>query len=495
MAPGPVPAARSLEVLLERRARRLHLLVLGAVLGICVGYAAFALVHLIPPQPYGLGGDYRVFYAAARTVAQHHDPYRMAVLAPAEQRALHYPSRLIQPPLDRFANPPLAALLLVPLAALPFWWSYVLFTAIGLAAFAVALAVLARDLGWRRWWVCLWAAVLAWVGLLGFTAGQFDALLTATVLGAMVLSWHGRPGSAGLLLGLLWLKPDLVWPVPIVLFLALLPERRAAVRMAAGCALSVGGLLALQLTLTPGLLPQWWAALGTFARTVGHVQPDLAGLPEMLRVLPVGWGLGTGLTSPGTLLLVATGLLAMTVFAAWLRRGEDWAQVTRVGRIAWGVTLPLGLWLLVTPYSHPNDDLLLLPLLLLTIGRDARRVHGTGLVGSVVALLVLAGFWPLRVFPLALLPVAVVMAAALLWVRRTDPRLTGFGTGIVILAAVTLPGVAPLHALPVGLTPMAALALVIEAGRTVWMEVGGAGTGPAYVTRQLAEPGRVGAGG
>ena len=33
---------------------------------------------------------------------------------------------------------------------------------------------------------------------------------------------------------------------------------------------------------------------------------------------------------------------------------------------------------------------------------------------------------------------------------------------------------------PVGLTPLAVLVLVVEGGRTCWMEVGGAGTGPAY---------------
>ncbi|HVA21522.1 MAG TPA: glycosyltransferase family 87 protein [Candidatus Micrarchaeia archaeon] len=490
------PAAASLAALLEHRARRLHRLVLGAVLGICVGYAAYALLHLVPPEPYGLGGDYRVFYAAARLVAAHHDPYQMAGLRLAEQAALAYPHRVLQPVLDQFANPPVVALAMGPLAALPFWVSYVVFTAIGLVALGMVVAVLARDLGWRHWMVLLAATVLAWIGLLGITAGQFDAVLTAAVGGAMVLAWRGRPGGAGALLGLCWIKPDLVWPVPLFLFVALWPDRRAALRMGAGFAGAGGGLLALQLAAAPGLLPQWWGSLGTFARAVGRAQPDLAGLPGMLGALPSAWGLGTGVASPGTLLLVAIGLAVMAGFGLWLGRADDWTTVTRVGRIAWGVAFPLGVWMLVTPYGHPNDDLLLLPLLVLTIGRDARRVHGLGLVGSVAAILLLLGFWPLRVLPLALLPVVLAMAAALLWVRRTDPRLTGFGTGIVVLTIVTLPGVAPFHALPVGLTPLAVLALVVEAGRTVWMEVGGAGTGPAYVQRpQPTEPARVGAGG
>jgi len=489
------PVALSLELLLERQGRRLRVLVLGLVLGLCIGYAAYALLHLIPPAPYGLGGDYRVFYAAAHTLAAHHDPYRLGVLQRAEQAALHYPRREWQPALDRFANPPVVALVLAPLAGLPFWASYTVFTAIGLAALAVVLSVLARDLGWRHWGVLLAAAVLSWIGLLGITAGQFDAVLTAAVGGGMVLAWRGRPAAAGALLGLAWIKPELIWPVPIFLFLALWPDRRAAWRMAAGFGVAGGGLLLLQLLTVPRMIPAWWVALSHFAGEVGRVQPDLAGLPGMLRALPAGWGLGTGVASVGSLLLMGAGLGAMAVFGAWLARAEDWTTVTRVGRIAWGVAFPLGCWLLVTPYSHPNDDLLLLPLLLLTIGRDARRVHGTGLVGSVAAILLLAAFWPVRLLPLALLPVVLAMAAVGLWVRRTDRRLTGFGTGIVVLTLVTLPGVAPFHALVVGLTPLAALALVVEAGRTVYMEVGGAGTGPAYLQRSGPETSRVGTAG
>ncbi len=488
------PAAPSLEALLERRDRRLRTLVLGSVFGICLGYAVYALLHLVPPQPYGLGGDYRVFYAAAGMVAAHHDPYHLAALQRAEQAAWAYPRALWQPALDRFANPPAVALAMGPLTALPFWASYAVFTAIGLAALAVVVAVLARDLGWHHWVLLLVAAVLTWIGLLGITAGQFDAMLTAAVGGAMVLAWRDHPAGAGALLGLAWIKPDLVWPVPIFLFLALWPDRRAAGRMGAGFLAAGLGLLALQLALVPALLPQWLGTLTRFAGAVGRVQPDLGGLPGMLRALPAHWGLGTGLASPGSLALVGVGLAAMAVFAVWLARAEDWTEVTRVGRIAWGVAFPLGVWLLVTPYSHPNDDLLLLPLVLLTIGRDARRVHGSGLLGSVAAILLLAAFWPVRLLPLALLPVVLAMAAVLLWVRRTDARLTGFGSGIVLLTLVTLPGVAPFHALVVGLTPLAALALVVEAGRTVWMEVGGAGTGPAYVQRPAAAP-RVAAGG
>ncbi|MHB1525308.1 MAG: hypothetical protein ACYCZN_03335 [Candidatus Dormibacteria bacterium] len=36
--------------------------------------------------------------------------------------------------------------------------------------------------------------------------------------------------------------------------------------------------------------------------------------------------------------------------------------------------LPLSIWLLVTPYGHPNNAILLLPLVILVMGPDARAL-------------------------------------------------------------------------------------------------------------------------
>jgi hypothetical protein len=74
----------------------------------------------------------------------------------------------------------------------------------------------------------------------------------------------------------------------------------------------------------------------------------------------------------------------------------------------------------------------------------------------------------------------LVALTVLLWRRRTDSRLTGFGAGACVLALALLPPLWAFHTLAVGLTPLAVLVLVVEGARTCWMEVGGAGTGPAY---------------
>ena len=146
--------------------------------------------------------------------------------------------------------------------------------------------------------------------------------------------------------------------------------------------------------------------------------------------------------------------------------------------------MPVAIWLAAAPYALPNDDVLLLPLFMLTMGHDARRVHGLGLG---LALLVLVWFlliWPSGVIPWPVGLLALAGLAVVLWRRRTDVRLTGFGAGLCLLALATLPVVWQFHVLRVGLAPVAVLLLVVEGARTCWMEVGGAGTGPAYVLDQ-----------
>jgi hypothetical protein len=99
---------------------------------------------------------------------------------------------------------------------------------------------------------------------------------------------------------------------------------------------------------------------------------------------------------------------------------------------------------------------------------------------GVVLLILLA--WPAGLVPW---PVALGVfgaLAALLWGLREDQRLTGFGAALALLLIAYLPVLDPIHLLPVSLTPVAALVVVVEGCRTCWMEVGGAGTGPAYAS-------------
>ncbi|MGC1183610.1 MAG: glycosyltransferase family 87 protein [Candidatus Dormiibacterota bacterium] len=468
------PEGVSLEDLLGNRGRRLRRVVLLAALGCALGLAIFAISHEFPARPDGVATDYRVFYAAGELIGRGANPYHLGPLQAAEQAVFAYPPRSAA--LNSFVDPPITAWFLVPLSHLPYWFSYALLTVVGVVLLVLTLTLLARDLGWRHTGVLAGATLVSWIGLLGLLDGQFDAILFAALAGSMLLAWHERSLAAGLVLGVTLLKPTLLWPVPIFMVLALWPERRRALQFAVGYL----AVAALFLLASWSLLPSWWHALRHFAGGVGSLQPDLAGLPGLLGAAPHWWRLGAGLTSPATLATVAIGLGCMTVFGIWMMASPEWRRVSPVGRVTWAVALPVGIWLLATPYAHPNDDLLLLPLFMLTVGRDARRVHGLGLGVSLAAMAMLVLIWPLGVipWPLGLLLLALLAAAA--WHWRTDIRLTGFGAGLCVLVLVVLPPVATFHVLAVGLTPIAVLILVVEGARTCWIEVGGAGTGPAY---------------
>ncbi|MFZ0168911.1 MAG: glycosyltransferase 87 family protein [Candidatus Dormiibacterota bacterium] len=471
--------AGSLEELLGNRGRRLRWLLLTTAMGFALGLGAFALIRDLVSRSPGLAGGYRILYAAATLIGRGGDPYTLRRLQAAVRGVQGFAS--FHPVVKNLVDPPATTWVLVPLSKLPFWVSYGVFTALGILAAVITITLLARDLGWRHTTTLAASVLVSWIGLLGLLDGQLDALLFAALAGSMLLAWHERSLAAGCVLALTLLKPTLLWPVPVFMFLALWPDRRQAFRLAAGFLL-VGALLALA---SWSLLSAWWHSLGVLANGLGSHQTDLAGLPGLLGAAPRSWGLGTGISAPASLLLLALGIGLMAGFGIWMMVSADWQRVSLVGRITWAAALPLGIWLLATPYGHPNDDLFVLPLFMLTVGRDARRVHGLGLGLSAAVMVLLVLIWPAGVLPWQL---GLVVFAALgvgLWRWRTDLRLTGFGAGLCLTALATLPPLWALHLVAVGLTPVSFLFLVVEGGRTCWMEVGGAGTGPAYFAESV----------
>ncbi|HEY6538475.1 MAG TPA: glycosyltransferase family 87 protein, partial [Candidatus Dormibacteraeota bacterium] len=254
MTRAPEPGG-TLEDLLGGRSRRLRYLVLLSSLGCVLGLAVFAMPHELPARPAGLAADYRVFYGAGELTGQGGDPYRLGPLQAAEQAAFAYPSR--NSVLNTFVDPPITAWALVPLAHLPYWVGYGLLTALGVFLLILTLTLLARDLGWRHTGVLAAGALICWIGLLGLLDGQFDTILFAALAGSMLLAWHERSLAAGLVLGVTLLKPTLLWPVPIFMVLALWPDRRRALRLAAGYLVTAAVFLAVSWPL----LGSWWHEL------------------------------------------------------------------------------------------------------------------------------------------------------------------------------------------------------------------------------------------
>jgi arabinofuranan 3-O-arabinosyltransferase len=360
-------------------------LVLLLAAGLSLGMAGYAIRHIGP------GVDFLVFYRAARAMAQGQSPYTI----------------------PGYVSVPGLAVVLEPLTRLSFRTAELMFLFVTAALAVAAMVIFGRQLGWRRPQLLAAGALISWVGLSGLIQGQVDAVLLAALLGGAVLALRGRFLAAGLLLGLFWLKPDVMWPAALFAGAAIWPNRTALLRYSLGLGLTTavfvgGGAL---------LVPAWINSLVHIGAGAGG-QSNLAGLPVLLSALPSGWGLGLGFGSPVTWALLAASLGCLGWSAVQVAVSPRWRQLGSERRLLWAVGLSMGLWLLVAPYAHSYDDLLLLPLLALVIGRDARAVGRLGPALSVALLATAPIAWLWVEVNLTSLAVATLLVVAVIRLRR-----------------------------------------------------------------------------
>lgn len=313
---------------------------LGLVLAVKLG--AFA------PQRQPTAPAYASFYAAGVLADQGHAPL-------AYDRAAHFAAEqaLIAPNIDYvfFFNPPPFLLVMAPLARLPFAVSFLGF-ALGTLALWLALATRVAG-GDARATACLLAVPALW-WVLGL--GQ-NAFLTGSILaGGTLLLRGGRPLAAGLVLGLLAIKPHYGLLLPVAFLAA------GLWRAVLGAGLSVAGSC-LASALFFGL-DTWRAFFGMVlhsneaigggeVRIGAHVDPRGA-----LWHLGVAQDLGT---LAGLVIALAT---AAAVFAVWRRRQDEIALAVLIAGT-----------LLVVPFSL-FYDLLLASLAACWLAAAARRSGG-----------------------------------------------------------------------------------------------------------------------
>jgi len=248
-----------------------------------------------------------------------------------------------------------------------------------MAASSVLAGLLARAMGWSHQVLVAVLVTTSWTAVFGCYVGKPEALLFAATAGAVLLIWRGALFWAGLLAGFLIVKPTVTWPVFVFLALALWPERRAVARYLGGLALSA----VLFVGLGGWLIPQWLLAVARYSKRVGS-QEAIAGLDGLLHVFPAQWGLGIGLSSPFTWGILAIGLVGLGWLAQRVATPDTWRDSR--ARVAWAAALPVAIWVLVTPYAHTYDDVLLIPLLLLVVGADAHEVRRPVVAAAVLAL-------------------------------------------------------------------------------------------------------------
>jgi hypothetical protein len=195
---------------------------LPLVAGICLALVVDTLIFARPDGSATLALDYDVFWKAARATSVYGG---------------NHP----------FVNPPTALLWVQPLALLPYWPGFALWTALSTIAFVETAR---RSFGMAAAFLAL-ASPLVLKALL---LGQTTLLLSAAILVAFASS----PIAGGLILGICAsIKPQLLLLAPLALFV----RRDWPMLIASLC----GGLSALCASLVvfgPPLWTEWFSSLG-----------------------------------------------------------------------------------------------------------------------------------------------------------------------------------------------------------------------------------------
>jgi hypothetical protein len=328
-----------------------------ALLFLFVGVVA--LVTILS-DPYQM--DFVSYWAAAR-LAGAGDP------AGAYDIALHRSVELGAIPLAGalpFAYPPCFLVVLAPFGLLSYPAAAADWVLLTFAAYCVAM---------RRWAPALpWLALSFPPLLVNVITGQAGLLTAALFVGGMALL-PKRPLAAGLLLGLMVVKPQL----GLVLPLALLAGREW--RAVAGAAISSIGLVLLSLILF-GWAP-WQAWLDQAGFIAAIASEGLAGWHRMASVYGAlrlaGLAAGPAWLAHGLVALAAAAAAGLVWF-----RGGDLGE--RAGALACATAL-------ASPYLFVYDTLILVVPFLWLVGRG-RYLPLAGLAWAILflAMLQVAGW-------------------------------------------------------------------------------------------------------
>ena len=402
-------------------------------IGVAAGIAAIFLPHMVGGGSLALAADYRRYYAATRFLLAGRNPYEQGSLLAAEQH-LRSLSAVVNRGAGGFVLLPFALWFLLPVALLPYWLSYFAFALLSVAGIAMAVALMARGLGWHHWWAPGVAAAVWWPVLWGRLLGQLDFLILLGVMGACWLSARHRPFTAGVFLVVVWIQPELAWIAVPGLGLALWDDRRAVARMAAGFA-GASLLMFLITALEPGsLLHAWWLNTFSFIHHGVAGQGQLLGLGAMVQMATLPGSALHGVTSVVSLAAACLGLLLAALVAVRLRLLRQPDPFGSLSRLTLPVFLPLAIWLEFAPYGHPENAILLLPLVVLVVGPDGALIaQSRWRMAMIVAFGLLTELATGTILFPDLMPVAtlcLLAPAAATWLARSPVRQPSVPTAV-----------------------------------------------------------------
>lgn len=370
----PCLLSRSYHLRMSRRRQIVAPLVVGLLAGISLGSTLLFLDLLA----HGGGAAFLVFYSAARTLSQGGTPYHIVHGIALDQA---------------FVYLPWVAIVLRPISRMPFWTAFHVWIAISGGLVLLSTWILARTLRWSRWLLLVAGVAFSSILWRCLLTGQIDGFAVALETLALLGAIRQTPAASGALsVAAALLKPQVLWVLPVVLFVALLRRQQ-------GRGFATGGIAAILLlvgvpaVLYPALLIEWARTMRSFASSIASVQPDLAGLPGLLRFAPSSYHLEPSLASPVTLVIVSGGILIIGWLVWRTGTGPTWTRLSETNRLVWAVMLPMGVWFLISPYSHSNDILVLVPLLVVALGRNGYAAHTPAGVVTLAALVTLPEFF------------------------------------------------------------------------------------------------------
>lgn len=349
------------------------------------------------------GTDFFYYYCVLKLVAVGHGGhiYDLGALGHLE-RALAFPLRVPHGVIPN-VYPPMFAVVLAPLAALPYTSAYVVWLVINCFLLGISVLQIERyarlELPHKMvFWVAAFSFVPVIVALL---QGQFSIVLLALLAASLCSASEGREGFAGVALGITVLKPQYA----LAFLLVFLLQRRWRA-IAAFCA-TAGALFLLSLPVVgfweyPAYVhtlvhaTSWGAGMGGFSALANR---SFAGFTQLLLPAPAARVATLGLD-----LLV---LLVLAYSALRIR----------------SVDIPFGLAVVVALLTGQHVLIHDLSLLLIPAAVSLRYQHdGPRRVAIVLGLIygaVLVGFKPGLFGPLQLPTLAMcALAGWLVWLGR-----------------------------------------------------------------------------
>jgi Glycosyltransferase family 87 len=374
--------------------RKLYYILVSILIFILIGYFAFFFIasrlFIKHANAYFIGGDFIIYYVALKMAARGNiiDIYNIHIYQAeiAKYIGLNY---------FYWVYPPTILIILFPLALLPFFPAWLIWILLTLTAYLLVVHHIAPR-------PVTFLLTLAFPATYyNFYAGQ-NGFLSASLLGAGLLSLENRPLLGGILLGLVSYKPHFAILVPV----ALISGRQW--RALLGAASSALGLVLISVAVFG---PQAWLA---FYRNI-HLPLEFLASPNQPKII--------------TLFSLLQGRLV----AAWMLQGS--IMLAAVAALIWGWrrglpslrnALLVLCTLLFTPYAFYYD----LPILALPLAWIGWHGYTQGWLPGEQTILTLAWALPFLLlfsilfqinlnFPLAPL---IFMALVILVLRRQYQR-------------------------------------------------------------------------